>query len=296
MSTTQQSMDAAWQDPALAEKYALAEVATRPYAETILDKSSVVSNINQHNAAVNAFDIGCGTGAVIAALYDQVTKENWDNVKVLGGDISQAMLTYLDKRGEKNGWTGLSTKIVDGADIQLENNQFTHVFANLIIFFLPLGTMQKLFDLLQPGGFLGLTNWATLGWYPLLERAITNMADPPPCPTLSSIHDLFQRGNDWHEPSFVKQQLEDAGFQDVEVVTEKKKNIQFGTPKQFCDNMMMPMKMIAMQWEESKREDIVKRVMEEFRKVLAEVAGGEDKQLYMDLNGVVGVGWKPVKK
>jgi ubiquinone/menaquinone biosynthesis C-methylase UbiE len=281
-----------WQDPAIAESYARAEVATRPYAEIIIDKSCVVSNINQHNAAINALDIGCGTGAVIAALYDKVAKENWANVKVLGGDISQAMLTYLDKRGEKNGWTGLTTQIVDGGDIQLEHNQFTHIFANAIIFFLPDGTLQKLFELLQPGGFVGVTTWASFSWFAYLERTIATMADPPPCPPLADVRNGFQRGNPWHEPPFVKQQLEKAGFQNVDVVTDKH-CVPCGTPEQFCENMMMPIKMISAQWEESKREDIVKRLMVEFRKVMVEVAGGEDKQCYMDMDGIVGVGWKP---
>lgn len=301
MSTTQKSEDVykkavtAWQDPTIAARYARAEAATIPYASIILDKASIVSNIKQHNSTVNALDFGCGTGAVTAVLYDTIPKENWGKVKVLGGDISQPMLTYLEERGEKNGWTGLSTQIVDGANIQLEDNQFTHIFANAIIFFLPLGTLSKLFNLLQPGGFVGLTTWATLSWYSHLERAVKNMANPPPLPPFAELRDSLQKNNAWHEPSFVKQQLEEAGFQDVDIVVEKK-NVPCGTPQEFCESMRVPLTMLTGQWSENERQEILKDVLAELKKVMLEEAGGKEEQCYMAMEGIVGSGWKPVGK
>jgi ubiquinone/menaquinone biosynthesis C-methylase UbiE len=47
-------------------------------------------------------------------LYDAVPKEKWDELKILGGDVSNSMLAYLKGRGEKEGWKGLETRIVDG--------------------------------------------------------------------------------------------------------------------------------------------------------------------------------------
>ncbi|KAJ4351989.1 uncharacterized protein N0V89_007335 [Didymosphaeria variabile] len=301
MSTTQQANDMqknvreGWQDPSIAERYARAEAATRPYANIIIDKASLASNITDHNCTVNALDFGCGTGVVTAALYDIVPKEKWSNVKVLGGDISPHMLDYLRGRGEKNGWTGLTTQIVDGADIQLNNNQFTHIFANAIIFFLPLGALEKLFDLLQPGGFIGLTTWASFGWYSYVERAVNNMSNPPFLPTFSEIRDSLQKGNAWHEPAFVKQQLEETGLQDVELVVEKR-NVECGTPAQFCESMMMPMTIVSGHWKESNRQETLKEVMSELKKVMIEEAGGEEGMCYMQMEGIVGVGWKSMKK
>ncbi|KAL1596483.1 hypothetical protein SLS60_009129 [Paraconiothyrium brasiliense] len=301
MSTTQKANDLqknireGWQDSSIAEKYARAETATHPYANIIIDKASIASNITNHNSTVNALDFGCGTGIVTAVLYEAVPKEKWNNVEVLGGDISPHMLDYLRGRGAKNGWTGLTTQIVDGANIQLENNQFTHIFANAIIFFLPLGTLQKLVDLLQPGGFIGITTWVSFGWYTYLERAINNMSNPPSLPTSSEIRDSFEKGNAWHDPAFVKQQLEETGLQDVELVVEKR-NVECGTPAQFCESMTMPMSLISGHWEESKRQETLKEVMSELKKVLIEVAGGEEEMCYMQMEGIVGVGWKSAKK
>ncbi|KAK7186710.1 hypothetical protein DPSP01_001063 [Paraphaeosphaeria sporulosa] len=301
MAATQKAEDmreeniAAWQDPGIAEKYTRTEAATIPFANIILDKGSIVSKITQHNCAINAFDFGCGTGAVTAALYEKVPKEHWPNVKVLGGDISQPMLTYLQERGEKNGWTGLTTQIVDGANIQLAPNQFTHIFANAIIFFLPLGALSNLFELLQPGGYIGMTTWAALNWYGHVQRAVNNMANPPFFPPFEEVRAMLQHNNAWHEPSFVKQQLENAGFQNVDIVVEKR-TVAVGTPEHFCESMKLPLKMFAGQWEESKRDQISKEVMEELKKVMLEVAGGEEGECYMTMEGIVGSGWKPVGK
>lgn len=286
----------AWQDPKIAETYARTEAATAPFAHVVLEKASVVANVAKRDSAINAFDFGCGTGAVTAALYDKIPKEKWANVKILGGDISEAMLSYLQERGEKNGWEGLSTQIVDGANIQLEPNQFTHIFANAIIFFLPLGTVPKLFDLLQPGGYIGVATWSALNWYPHVKRAIGNMADPPHFPSPEEVHNMFQLNNAWHEPSFVRQQLEEAGFQDVDVVQEKR-NVAVGTPEQYCNAMKMPLSMFAAQWGEDLKGALLEELTAELQKVMTEVASESgDGQVYILMEANVGSGWKPSAK
>lgn len=280
-----------WQSNDIAEKYSRAETATRPYADIILQKASLVSKVSADDAHINAFDLGCGTGAVVAAIYEAVPREKWANVKVLGGDISESMLAYLRARGEKNGWPGISTAIVDGANIQLEKNQFTHVFANAIIFFLPDTVLKTCFELLRPGGFVGVTTWAALPWWAFVERAVANMSEPATLPSFDEVRGRMQRGNPWHESGFVKEQLEAVGFRDVEVVQKKNRTL-CGTPEQWLETMTMPLNMIAMYWEEGKREQIVKDVKAEMRKIVVEEAGGEDGQMYMDMEGIVGVGWK----
>lgn len=283
-----------WQDPSIAEKYFRAEAATRPFAEIILDKASIVSELTTRNAQVNAFDFGCGTGVVTAALHEAVPKEKHGNLKVLGGDISESMLEFLRKRGQKNGWPGLSTQIVDGANIQLEGEQFTHIFGNAIIFFLPIDTLPKLFSLLRPGGFIGITTWSAYGWYPFLEKTVERMSTRVVLPSLSEVKNVIHKGSPWDEAPFVKEQLEKAGFQSVEIV-QKKEKIACGTPAQFCESMAMPLKMVAAYWEESKREEMLKEMTAELEKVMAEEVG-EGEQCYMVMEGNVGVGWKPMEK
>jgi ubiquinone/menaquinone biosynthesis C-methylase UbiE len=108
----------------VAQKYKNAENATRPYAKTIIERSGIVAHLNS-GAEANVLDFACGTGVVVQELYDTIPKENWEQLKVLGTDISSPMLKFLKARGEKQGWMGLETKVVDGnvSSFYLQNPQ-----------------------------------------------------------------------------------------------------------------------------------------------------------------------------
>lgn len=99
-----------WQDADAARKYESAEKATRAFAKIIVEKSGLAKSSSDSYI----FDLATGSGAAVKELYDAVPKEKWGQLKVLGGDISPIMLGYLTKRGEKEGWTGLETQVLDG--------------------------------------------------------------------------------------------------------------------------------------------------------------------------------------
>jgi ubiquinone/menaquinone biosynthesis C-methylase UbiE len=99
------------QDKSIAEKYARGELATRPFAEILVQTSRLATAKPEDEVYV--LDVAAGTGAVEAAIYGALPKEKLGTVKVLGTDISQSMLDYLKVRGEKEGWKGLETEVVD---------------------------------------------------------------------------------------------------------------------------------------------------------------------------------------
>jgi ubiquinone/menaquinone biosynthesis C-methylase UbiE len=108
-STAERGVKDQWQDDGVARKYLNAENATRPYAKILVDKSGLKDGEESY-----VLDLACGTGAVVQEIYDAVPREKWDGVRVYGGDVSQGMLDYLTSRGSSNGWTGLTTGVVDG--------------------------------------------------------------------------------------------------------------------------------------------------------------------------------------
>lgn len=110
-----------WQDKATAERYARAELATRPFADLLVQSSRL--GTARPEDEVYVLDIAAGTGAVEASIYSALPKEKLDTVKVLGTDLSQSMLDYLEARAEKEGWKGLETKIVD-ATVSLVRSTF----------------------------------------------------------------------------------------------------------------------------------------------------------------------------
>jgi ubiquinone/menaquinone biosynthesis C-methylase UbiE len=116
-----------WQDKSAAERYARGEAATRPFAEILLQTSKLATAKLEDETYV--LDIAAGTGAVEAAIYGALPKEKLGTVKVLGSDISQPMLDYLKARGEKEGWKGLETEIVDGNVSVLPFCQASNIYA-----------------------------------------------------------------------------------------------------------------------------------------------------------------------
>ena len=98
-------------------------------------------------------------------------------------------------------------------------------------------------------------------------------------------------GRPWNDISFVTAQLEEVGLQKVEVV-QKKFNVNCGTPDIFMTTMGFMLRMLSKQWPEEKREEWLQGVGETMKELVREEAGGDDKHVFMDFEGIVGVGVK----
>lgn len=101
---------AVWDKDDTAERYASAEKATRIFAKMLVEKSGI-ANVSQD---VKVLDMATGTGAVVQEIYDAVPEKNWGNLDILGADGSPPMINYLKKRGERNNWPKLETRLIDG--------------------------------------------------------------------------------------------------------------------------------------------------------------------------------------
>jgi len=281
-----EAMKAAWQEPDVAKKYATAENATLPFARILVEKSRIA----QTDREAHVFDLACGTGAVVKELYDAVPKEKWAGLKILGGDVTPDMLDYLKARGEKEGWTGLETQIVDGNDIKLPEETYTHLFLSFGVFVMP-GALSKLYSLLKPGGFIGVTTWADLPWQPILARSVSQMTEKPYCPTVADLENKMYQGRPWGDKSYLTSQLTDAGFQHVEAVREQKV-IEGSIPKEYMATMQIPLGLVTMFWEEGKRQKYLAELNEIMLKESIKMAGGEDKGVVMEFDANVAWGWK----
>ncbi|USP76393.1 S-adenosyl-L-methionine-dependent methyltransferase [Curvularia clavata] len=280
-----------------AEQYENAEKATRPFGKIIVEKSGIAQSI-EAGEEVRVLDFACGTGAVIQELYDSVPKEKWGQLKVTGTDFSPAMLEYLDKRAQREGWTGLDTKIVDANmpgfkdDITkaLPASTYTHIFISFAVISMPSHTLQRLNSLLRPNGFIAVTSWVIIPWYPVLARTISLMSAPQPyLPSRKEVEDLFCK--EWASKSYMGQQLQEAGFPNQSVVTEKK-TVRVGSPETFVTTMFFPIGFISKKWwEEDGREDKVQELNSVMKKVTAETAK-EDGAVELEFEGIIGWGWK----
>ncbi|KNG45180.1 coq5 family [Stemphylium lycopersici] len=309
MSRKEDSLAAGFLDASAAQKYKRAEVATLPYAKIMVEKSGIAKHVKK-GASAHVLDFACGTGAVVQELYNSVPKEKWGNLKVRGTDMSPAMLEYLEARGKSEGWTGLETGVVDGNGIEdfdtctdsdvfsaqdditqmLPKSTFTHIFVSFAIIVLPPHTLQRLQTLLQPGGYIAVTSWASVPWYSLFARSVSLMSLPQPyCPSSQEVQDKFC-GN-WGLESYMVQQLEEAGLQDVDSL-EEKRGICCGTPDVWTTSMQFPLGVaVKTWWEQGKRDAQLGELNGVMKKVATENLA-ENGEVEMEFDGVVGWGWK----
>ncbi|KAJ4984744.1 coq5 family [Stagonosporopsis vannaccii] len=296
--TTRDSLDAsiksAWQQTAdVAERYKVAENATRPFAKIMIDVSDQLSPLS--SAPVRILDLACGTGAVEAELYAAQPREKWDDLDVLAGDISAPMLEYLSKRKDTEGWSGVRTRIIDGAKLDSVGGEigrdYARVFVGFAIFVLPVDTLGKLAQLVQPGGTLAITSWAHLPWFSLLEETYAGIENGPDMPTHEQLYAGMMNGQPWQDRAFVEKQLEGAGLQGVKVVQEAF-NVDCGTPDNFMTAMGFVLGLLSQRWPEEKRERWLKEISAGMKRVAVEKVGGEDKHLFLEFEGIVGVGVK----
>lgn len=151
--------------------------------------------------------------------------------------------------------------------------------------------LPKLHALLKPGGFIGVTTWAVLGWHPLLARSIARMSTPPYCPSSAELEAKMFAGRPWSDKAYVARRLSEAGFENVDVVREKRVG-KCGTPKAFMETMEFPMRFVTGDWDEGTREELWTELRALMLEEAVKDAGGEDEQVVLEFDANVGWGWK----
>ncbi|KAF3003194.1 hypothetical protein E8E13_009523 [Curvularia kusanoi] len=296
-TTSGSNPSAMWQsDPNIAARYKAAENATRPFAKIMVELSTQLAPSTQDKEApVEIFDLGCGTGAVEAEIYASRNGLEKRALDILAGDISPPMLAYLAERAKEEGWEGVQTQIFDGQKLAesevLAGRAFEHIYVAFAIFMLPPDTPAKLAKLLKNGATLATSTWVDLPWFPVLKEAYARMADGPGKLERSDVWKAITNGLGWWDPAFVQKTLEEAGLKQVEVVTEKVR-ADCGTPENVMATMGFVLTVLSKAWPEEKREGWLVDVKQTFREVLVEQAGGEDKKVVWEFEGIVGVGVK----
>lgn len=175
-------------------------------------------------------------------------------------------------------------------EIDLPKESFTHIFVSFGIFVMP-GALPKLYELLKPGGYIGITTWAELIWAEILPRCVSQMKDKPYCPSPTETEQKIYIGQDWGKVEFVASQLSDAGLQRVETMRHQFEGAWMW-PKLFVDTMQLPLQIVASYWQEDKREEWLKELNEIMLRQLVADAGGEDKPVVTRFHANLAWAWK----
>lgn len=171
----------------------------------------------------------------------------------------------------------------------LPKSSFTHIFVTFALNMLPEQTLSHLCSLLRPGGFIAVATWSAMPWHSLLTRSIALMDAPQPYPPS---HKEIQEKlcGPWAAESYVAQRLKAAGLQRADTSTQKE-SIRAGTPKVFIESMQFPLQFMAKIWWEKERNGVLEELSDAMKGIV-ENEIGEDGEVGMEFDGIVGWGWK----
>lgn len=103
--------------------------------------------------------------------------------------------------------------------MNLAAHTYTHIFVSFAIFVIP-NALPKLYELLKPGGFIGVTTWAVLPGVPLLSSTVEKMREAkmnekPYNPPSSELEEQMYSGHSWSDREYLASQLSKAGLRYV---------------------------------------------------------------------------------
>lgn len=154
---------------------------------------------------------------------------------------------------------------------------------------LPEQTLSHLYSLLRPGGFIAVATWSIMPWHSLLTRSIALLNTPQPySPSHKELQETFC--GPWAAESYVVQQLKAAGLQQVDTSTQME-GVRVGAPKVFMGSMQFPLQFVVKTWWKGERDGILEELNDAMKGIVEEETG-EDGEMGMEFDGVVGWGWK----
>ncbi|PLB33453.1 gliotoxin thiomethyltransferase [Aspergillus candidus] len=230
-------------------RYIVAEKITGLFAQPLIDQSGIATSFQK---PLVVLDNACGTGIVSSFLNQKIhykTRKRW---KLVCSDLTQEILDYTRQRIRDEAWMNAKAKLVDAQDTGLPNEYFTHVFVGFAFntFLDEMAAMNECFRILKPGGTLAISTWQSTDWLTLIESAIMTIPDNLPFPSTKEFFALYSRG--WHSKSYVRAQLETAGFRHVQTTSVNK---QISLPiSEFMEVVMSIVPVVAIRfWTQEQR-------------------------------------------
>jgi hypothetical protein len=154
---------------------------------------------------------------------------------------------------------------------------------------LPAQTLAHLYGLLRPGGCIAVATWSSMSWDSLLTRSIALLNTPQPhSPSREELREKLC--GPWAAESYLAQQLEAAGIERVGTSSQNKV-VRVGKPEVFITSMQFPLHFVRETWWQGEREGILEELNGAMKGVVEEEVG-EDGEVELEFDGVVGWGWK----
>ncbi|BBI98949.1 hypothetical protein FGKAn22_06420 [Ferrigenium kumadai] len=172
-------------------------------------------------------DVACGPGTLALKVASTASK-------VHGIDFSESMLAIFKKKIEQAGHGNIALHCGDAQTLPYADQTFDAAFSMFGLMFFPdrKRGFAEIHRTLKPGGSIAVTSWAPVDQSPAMQTMFGALrAIKPDLPQPQrSIGTL-------ENPEVFKQEMEDAGFRDVEI-SRVTKAFPVGTVPEFWKNMV----------------------------------------------------------
>jgi SAM-dependent methyltransferase len=207
----------------------------------------------------SVLEIGCGTGAATVPFAEAVGHQG----RVVGADISEAMLAAARKRIAESGLANISLMQADAQVHRFERDRFDLIASRFGVMFFadPIAAFSNLLSAARHGGRLCFACWGALEenkhWLIPYEVVVRHLGLPAPTPPRTPGPLAFA------DPAYVRSILEKAGFVGVEVNRETP-DIQGSTPEEEAEHACIigpPARLIDEKNPDVAMREIIKREM-----------------------------------
>jgi SAM-dependent methyltransferase len=157
-------------------------------------------------------DVAAGAGGQTLAAAKRVGSQG----HVLATDISPKILAYAASEAQRAGFSNVSTKVMDGEELSLDNHSFDTVISRVGLIYFPdqQRALTQMHRVLKPGGRIAAIVYTTAEknkFFSIPVSIIRRRAQlPPPLPGQPG---PFSLGG----PSVLETAYRDAGFREIEV-------------------------------------------------------------------------------
>jgi ubiquinone/menaquinone biosynthesis C-methylase UbiE len=201
------------------------------YAETTMlvfeqfaDEAIAASKLKPNSTVL---DVACGPGTLALRLASHAAQ-------VHGIDFSEAMLAIFRNKIEQAGHRNIALHCGDAQTLPYADETFDSAFSLFGLMFFPdrQKGFAEIYRTLKPGGSIAVTSWAPVDQSPAMQTMFGALrAIKPDLPQPQRSVTTLEN------PERFKQEMEEAGFRNVEIrlVT---KAFPTGSTREFWDNMV----------------------------------------------------------
>jgi len=161
-------------------------------------------------------DNACGPGTATEALIDYCTARNISPIHITATDVNEAMISALAVRAKEEGWTNVSSKVVDSHRLAgYQHDWFKFVFCNFSVFTFakPLLALIEIHRTLRHTGIAVFTCWKRFGVQEIMDDARTAVKGDGPGEAIKG------PGQEFFEEGYLAWLVEEAGWEKGKIKT-----------------------------------------------------------------------------